>query len=253
MPRVLQEGIRGYLDKVRAVRAFFDASKNVPRQEFATFTRSILTGPAIRALAWVPRVSQSERAEHEAEVRRSGIAGYQIQSFDASKTLEPRSQASEYFPVLYSSLTGVSFGLDLKDGGVRQEVIERARDSHSVATSGRIELRHRAEGGPSDFGSAAVHRQGLPHDTVAERRQNLAGIVQGVFQTSMLVEGILSASPMLKGLDLYLFADHPETPLYFHSSRAREVPAAPQPRATIEKSLHQVSPSRWAMRPGLRS
>ena len=83
-----------------------------------------------------------------------------------------------------------------------------------------------------------VYRPGLPHDTVQDRNDNLVGFVQGVFQTSVLIETILkttTAAPA--GLDLYFFPANSSRdssmPLYFHSSRARKVPIGPLPRAAV--------------------
>jgi hypothetical protein len=48
-----------------------------------------------------------------------------------------------------------------------------------------------------------MYRPGLPHATVEERRQNFMGLIQGVFQTSAMIEAILAARAMPVGLDLY--------------------------------------------------
>jgi hypothetical protein len=49
---VLQSGLNGYLDKIRALRAFYDASQGVNRREFDLFTNQILSryGSAMRLL-----------------------------------------------------------------------------------------------------------------------------------------------------------------------------------------------------------
>jgi hypothetical protein len=53
-----------------------------------------------------------------------------------------------------------------------------------------------------------VYRAGLPRDTVEDRRRNLVGFAQGVFQTGVMIEDILASTAMAVGLDLYFFAEN---------------------------------------------
>src|SRR5690349_14398195 len=63
---VLQNGWNEYLNKLMALRAFFEASDSITRAEFETFTAGLLRGQsAVQNLAWVPRVRGPERAIYE--------------------------------------------------------------------------------------------------------------------------------------------------------------------------------------------
>ena len=91
------------------------------------------------------------------------------------------------------------------------------------------------------FVALPVYRLGQPSATVQERRDNLIGYVQGVFQTSVLIDAILRRSTAPAGLDLYWFAansTHDAAPLYFRPSRLRKAPIEPQPRALLTAGLH---------------
>ena len=60
-------------------RAFFDSSRKVTREGFRDFTRDILTRhPVIRAIEWVPHVTEKGRANHERGARAEGLAEYRI-------------------------------------------------------------------------------------------------------------------------------------------------------------------------------
>ena len=64
---VLQNGLNEYVNRLKAVRALFDSSvEPVTRNEFEAFAQPLLReNAAIGTLSWVPRVLDSERAEHE--------------------------------------------------------------------------------------------------------------------------------------------------------------------------------------------
>ena len=74
-----------------------------------------------------------------------------------------------------------------------------------------------------------------------DRRRNLIGFVQGVFQTGVLIETILTTTTTPGGLDLYFFAadsGRDASPLYFHPSRTRTNPSKPLSLATLTAGLH---------------
>ena len=82
---VLQNGLNEYVNRLKAVRALFDSSvEPVTRNEFEAFTRPLLLeNAAIATLSWVPRVLNSERAEHERAGVRQGLPGYHFKDIDA--------------------------------------------------------------------------------------------------------------------------------------------------------------------------
>ncbi len=69
---MLQNGVNEYLDKMRAMRAFYDSSHDVDPDEFTRFSDQILAGygDAMRLL-WCPRVTRDERAAFERKQRDS--------------------------------------------------------------------------------------------------------------------------------------------------------------------------------------
>jgi GGDEF domain-containing protein/CHASE1-domain containing sensor protein len=255
---ILQNGIDEYIHDIAALRALFQSSEQgVGRQQFMTFSESLLRNrPAILATSWIPRIMADQREAHEVAAGREGLTGYRIHSAAADGSLSQSADASEYFPVLYSSKEPPGspvYGRNLNDGGVRQEALERARDADQIAATSRFILRS-GEGNDGFFVVMPVYRAGLPHDTVQDRRRNL-GLVRGVFQIGVMIETILATRTTPAGLDLYFFAadsDRDASPLYFHSSRARKVATEPRPRAAIAAGLHwsgeiKVGDGRWTL------
>jgi diguanylate cyclase (GGDEF)-like protein/PAS domain S-box-containing protein len=255
---VLQEGINDYVEEIATLRAYFQSSaRAIDRREFASFTDHLLHDrPAILALAWIPRVTRDQRTAHELAAR-AAIPGYRIAAVMPDRKLVTSPEHDEYFPVFYSSHEQPDsrvLGLDLNDGGIRQQTLERARDGDRLATSPNLELFDGVGSNRNGFLVVMpVYAPGQPHETVEDRRRNLIGFVQGVFQTSVMVETILETTTTARGLDLYIYgADSGDgaAPLLFHPSRARAVPADARPRAEVSSGLHwigELNPgdSRW--------
>jgi diguanylate cyclase (GGDEF)-like protein len=257
---ILQEGINDYVEEIATLRAFFQSSKHeIDREEFAKFTDYLLHDrPPILALSWLPRVTRDQRAALELAAR-DAIPGYRIAAVTPDGKLVTSPEHDEYFPVLYSSHEQPDsrvLGLDLNDGGIRQQTLERARDGDQLAASPNLELFDGVGSNRNGFlVMLPVYAVGLPHETVEERRRNLIGFVQGVFQTSVMVETILSTTMTVGGLDLYFYgADSgvDAAPLYFHPSRARALSVGERPRAEVLGGLHWIGElhpgdSRWTL------
>jgi diguanylate cyclase (GGDEF)-like protein len=256
----LQSGIEDYLEKIDALRALFQASDDVTRHEFATFNQFLLRNRgAILATSWIPRVTREERTAHELAARRDGLRDYRIKAAGPDGGYAPVADLSEHFPVLYSSREPPDspvYGLDLNDGGVRQQTLERARDSGGFATSPTFTLRSGSGERNGFFVALPVYRHGERSDTLEERRRNLVGFVQGVFQTGALVDTILAntATPAI-GMDLYLFAasnGHQVLTIYRRVARLAGATPVEPTLAEVTAGPHwsdeiEVGDARWTL------
>jgi len=224
---VLQNGISNYLDKLYAVRALFDSADHpITRDEFESFSNSLLVNrPAILNVSWIPRVKADERAAHELAAHRDGLLDYHIRAIGPDGSLPVSPDRDEYFPKFYSTeaRSSPAYGLDNKDGGVREQALLHIRDADVLSVSPPLVL-HIGNGDRRGFWAALpVYARNLPHDTVDERRQNLRGFVQGVFQIGVMIDTVFAgvASPSR----LYLFAADAglnDPPVYFTSHLGTE-------------------------------
>jgi CHASE1-domain containing sensor protein len=92
---ILQTRIDDYWDRLYSVRALFDSSKQVTRDEFESFSNSLLAGHAgILNIAWVPRVKREERVAHELAAARDGLPDYHIRTVasDGSLPVSPERE-----------------------------------------------------------------------------------------------------------------------------------------------------------------
>jgi diguanylate cyclase (GGDEF)-like protein len=209
---VLQNGMDQYLDKIRALRAFYDSSNTVDPGEFERFTDQILGGQYGRTmrLIWAPRVTREEREAFERKQRETGLGDFSIRTWAASGPLTPAPQRDEYFPVLYSTVSDhkrATFGTDLNSEIVRRQAISRARDSNIMATAQNIWLRDPINGQRSGFlVFLPVYKQGASSEGLDERRRNTLGMVVGSFQIDALFNSILDRKMLPPDVSLRLYA-----------------------------------------------
>ncbi len=233
---VLQNGLNEYVNKVRTVRTLFDSSVGpVTRNEFEAFSRPLLLeNSAISTLSWVPRVPNSERAEHEHAGVLQGLPDYHIMKMGADGKMIVSPEHGEYYPIFYATLrrTASLYGLDLRSEPATLAELERARDEDRLGFS-QVSTLVSTGGSQSGFlFSLPVYKRGLPHDTLQDRRRNLAGFIHGSIITSKMIDGIITATKTPKGLDLFFFAPGAggdAMPILMHPSRLRTSP--PQPRS----------------------
>ena len=194
--QALQTGLDEYLHAISALRGLFDASGgNVSRQAFASFTRTLPDErKAVLGFSWVPKITRARRQAHEQAALRDGIAGYHIKALGAGGQIRPSPPRDVYFPLAYMSAgpRTRAFGLDLHDGGIRQEALDRARDGDLMAASGNFTLQTGRGNRNGFFVVLPIYAPRLPHATLAERRRNLIGYVHGAFQFHVLAEAIMS-------------------------------------------------------------
>jgi diguanylate cyclase (GGDEF)-like protein len=242
---VLQNGLDEYVNRLHAVRALFDSSEEpVTRNEFEAFTRPILAdNSAIATLSWIPRLLNSERAEHERSAVLQGLAGYRIKAMNADGKMALSPERSEYYPIYYATLPKTSplYGLDLRSEPPTLAEMDHARDSDRLGFS---PIRTLVSTGGTQSGylfSMPVYKRGSLHDTIEERRRNLIGFVHGSLNTGKMVDTIIAANKTPKGLDSFFFlpgGGRDDLPAYVHSSRLRTTPAEPMSEASLAAGPH---------------
>ena len=240
---VLQNGLNEYVGKLRTVLALFDSSLDpITRNQFEAFTRPLLLeNSAIANLSWVPRVLSSERTEHERVAALQGLPGYRIKTKDAEGHISLSPVHNEYYPIFYATepITSSIYGLDLRSELPTLAELEHARDEDRLGFSQLSQVRALVskDSTPSGFlFSLPVYKRGSLHDSIEERRRNLAGFVHGSFITSKMIDSIIAANKTPKGLEMFFFAADSglnALPLYIHKSRLEVSSVEPMSRASL--------------------
>jgi len=184
------------LEVLHSLVSFYAASREVDRDEFATFTRPFLARhPEIVALDWAPRVPADQRHAFEESMRREGRTGFTLTELSPTGIV-PAKERPEYFPVCF--LEPIQryehvLGLDVGFEATRRVALNTARDTGQPCTTTRISLASEADDGPAFLIILPIYRNGVPHDTVDQRREHLAGFALGVFRYRDFFAGALAS------------------------------------------------------------
>lgn len=221
----MQNQISENMDDLYAVEGLFTAYGQVTRHEFHAFADSILPHVSgLQAVEWIPRVPDSQRAEYESAARRDGLAGFRTTELDSKNNIVTAGRRKEYFPVYFlEPFKGneSAVGFDLSSNPVRRKALEKARDAGMMTVTGKVRLVQEKGQQAGFLVFQPVYRTGHPHNTVEERRENLAGFALGVFRLGDVIGPALKALRQ-SGLELVIYDDASlsEEGLLFSSSEA---------------------------------
>lgn len=185
----LQVELNAYLNILTANENFVSASDGLSYPAFQSFTREFFVKyPGIYSLAWLPRVTDAERADFELRMRREGFENYTIYDRIGLNNNQVAARRSVYFPVTYSvpleenrkALGLDTYGPDGLIGDIRRSTLDQARDSGEPRTTGKALLVQTDE--PDGLlVYNPVYRRSASLTGVLDRRQALMGYSAGVF------------------------------------------------------------------------
>ncbi len=174
-------------------------------------------------MQWIPRVPKSEREAYENAARKDGYVNFRFTERSSQGDIVTAAQRAEYFPVFYVEPyqgNEAALGFDLASNPVRLAALERARDTGKMVSSGKIRLVQLKEDSTGVLLIAPIYRYGQPHETVQQRRQNLAGFSLGVVRVSKLFSLHKHGAP---SFDIYVYSKRgkDDRPLYVFQSKKR--------------------------------
>ena len=189
------EHLDGCLFVVQAIQSSLKGSNRLDNTVFKIFTAPFLAErKEIQALAWLPCVLQSQRADFEKRVRQEGLPGFQINDLTPDGRLISADKREEYYPVEYiEPLKGneLKTGFNMALEPIRRAALEQARDTGKAAITERIEMVQEDKA----FGFLVylpLYQEGMPATTVDERRAALKGFVVGMFRLSDAMEAAMN-------------------------------------------------------------
>jgi PAS domain S-box-containing protein len=226
---------------LRSGAAFFEGADNVSRQEWRLFTahqkiEQLL--PGIQGLGFALLIPREKLAHHIQEIRAEGFPDYQVR---------PVGEREFYSSIIYlEPFTGRNlraFSYDMLSEPVRRAAMERTRDQDMATLSGKVRLLQETDqdvqAGTLMF--VAAYRQGMPIDTVDQRRAALLGWVYSPYRMTDLMCGILGRADWLNGrrIHLKLFDGKQATPatLLYDSQPAATQSAGNAARLNLQRRL----------------
>jgi PAS domain S-box-containing protein len=197
---------------LRSVQAFYDGSQKVERYEFRSFVSTVLESHTdIYAIAWVPRVTDAQRAALERTAASEGFPGFEITHLGEEGLPVPAGRQREYFPILYvGPLDGNEglLGADWAQDRDRHGALVRARDTGQPVAV-RAVRQPGSMGDPQELALLVpVYSKGTWEQTVEDRRSALDGFLVEMFRPDDVMRTTFSQGvPSLVNLRLVSIDD----------------------------------------------
>ena len=186
----VQQRILTYQQALHGLRAFFDSSKEVTREEYHDYITSLQLlerYPGIEGLGFAKLVPRDRLSQHTDEIRKQGFGDYAV---------HPESDFEFYTPVVFiepfAGRNLAAFGFNLYSETVRRSALVRSRDSGQAAITEKLTLVQET-GEDIQTGLLMylpLYDQGQPHETLAQRRKSIYGWVGAVFRMGDLMAGL---------------------------------------------------------------
>ena len=186
--------LQTYFDLLRGIRGMYAVNGEIRRDQFVRYVRELDLGrryPGFQAIQLVREVANDDLARyadavrHDTSVDARGYPQFQIHPAGA----QPQHFVIEYTEPLKGNEN--AFGLDLGALPPHLKALQRGRDSGEIVATERIALVQDARNEPGFVARAPLYRDGLPLQTVEQRRAALAGFVAIVFRVDTLMRAVI--------------------------------------------------------------
>ena len=228
--------------------ALFAASDNISRKEWQAFVQHLTLEskfPGIQGLGYAVTIPAAQLPEHLNQIRAEGFPDYKVW---------PQGERDFYTAIIYlepfSKRNLRAFGYDMFTEAVRRTAMERARDSNSASLSGKVKLVQEngqdVQAGILLF--VPVYQQGLPTESIAERRAALLGWVYSPYRMNDLMGGIIGdwGSQAGKTIRLEIFDGDPLSPdSLLYSSSPANIADLPVGKAFTRVVTLNIAGKRW--------
>lgn len=182
--------LQSYEQILQGASGLFAGSDSVSRNEFVEYVSSLkLDGkyPGIQGLGFSQLIQPNDLSRHVAAVRAEGLPDYDVRPagprefYTSIVYLEPSRRRNQR-----------AIGYDMYADPVRQRAMAEARDEGVTRISGKVRLVQETEENiqAGFLMYLPVYRVKSPHQTLEERRKNLAGWVYAPFRMNDLLAGI---------------------------------------------------------------
>jgi PAS domain S-box-containing protein len=216
--------LHAHAQLLRTGAAFFAASDTVTRKSWKTFNESAkieLNLPGILGLGFSVLIPENQLQEHIQRIRREGFPDY---------SLRPAGVRPVYTSIIFlepfSGRNLRAFGYDMFSDSTRRKAMEKSRDSDMAVLSGRVtlvqETNKDVQAGTLMY--VPVYRNGMPVNTVEQRREAIIGWVYNPYRMNDLMKGILGQWGMISKyrIHLQIYEDSLSTQTIMFDSQANE-------------------------------
>jgi len=234
----IEQRMNVYAELLRGAQGMFAGSQEVSRKEFQTYIEALQIEknyPGILGIGFVKVIPKKDLAEHTAEIRGQGLSDYSVW---------PAGDRDIYTSVVHLEPShGYNLrvlGYDMFTDTVRRAAMEKARDSEMASITSKLRLVNDAGSGDQAafLMYLPVYKNGAPHGTLAERRENILGWVHAPLRMNDLMANLNGERS--GDIDIVIFDGEtmsPETLMYDTDDDAFTL----DPDIPLLKALHRIT------------
>jgi len=226
--------LHAHAQLLRTGAAFFAAFDTVTRnkwREFINQAKIVKNLPGIQGVGFSLVIPKNELQQHIQKIQDEGFRDY---------TVKPAGEREIYTSIIYlEPFTGRNlraFGYDMFSEPVRCKAMEQARDNDVAMLSGKVLLvqETKEDVQPGSLMYVPVYRNGMPANTVEQRRAAIMGWVYSPYRMDDLMQGMLGRWDLLQieRIHLQVYDDSISTNSILFDSQKKET------------AQHSDSPSR---------
>lgn len=187
--RILQR-LHSYEDLLRGTAGLYAASVSVERDEFRAYVDALQLReryPGLQGIGYMLKLQPGATGPHEDAVRKEGFPNYRVWPEE-----QPGMRTAVIYLEPFIGRNAPVLGYDAYTEPVRRGAMLYAMESGDMAISGKVRLVQETE---EDVQAGfvmylPVYRNGVPHETLEERRANLVGWVYAPFRMNNLMRAI---------------------------------------------------------------
>ncbi|KXF82607.1 hypothetical protein ATN88_21320 [Enterovibrio coralii] len=170
-------------EALHSLATLFRSNPDTGYTQFQQEARRILKRHReIQALEWIPAVKKEERERFE-RAFQGEFPGFKFTELSPEREMIEAGEREEYFPVYFIEPyigNEKALGFDLTANPARSATLYNVRDSGHPAASESITLVQETSNEKAFLAMVPIYRG--PISTLQDRRQNLEGVVLGVFR-----------------------------------------------------------------------
>ena len=201
--------LHAHAQLLRSCAAFFTSSKTIDRKEWKTFIEASKIEknmPGIQGVGFSLIIPKNNLKQHIKYIRKQGFKDY---------TVKPAGERSFYTSIIYlEPFTGRNlraFGYDMYSEPTRRKAMELSRDYDMATLTGKVTLvqenKENVQAGTLMY--VPVYQNGMPFNTVEQRRSAIIGWVYSPYRMNDLMNGILGSRELTQSgkINLQIFDD----------------------------------------------
>jgi PAS domain S-box-containing protein len=174
---------------LKTASAYFEASDSITRKEWKDFIEHaelFKDLPGIQGIGYSVIIPANKLKDYTQRIRKEGFSSFNV---------FPEGESEIYTSLTYiepfKSPNDKAFGYNMYSDSIRKKAMEFSRDSDEASVTGKISLIQMTGNIPGIVMYYPVYRNGMPTETVEDRRKAIMGWISSSYRMDYLMGDVL--------------------------------------------------------------